>query len=128
MEIRRFRGKDIRDGMLKVRSCLGEDAIILSTRSVDDEIEILASTESAVLAVAKANDRPAAISESAPAGASDRREATSPPSASVAAEQEKLVKLETEILELKNMLTKEVYPRPGTMVLCSGNETQQKED
>ncbi len=117
MEIRRFRGKDIRDGMLKVRSCLGEDAIILSTRSVDDEIEILASTESAVLAVAKADDTPAAISESAPAGESEHREATSPPSASVAAEQEKLVKLETEILELKNMLTKELgrlqqFPRP----------------
>ena len=111
MEIRRFKGNDMREGMQQVRSCLGDEAIILSTRSVGDQIEILASTESDVLAIAKEEHFPKPVVES------EETQNTESDRSSQFLGEEKLAHLETEIVELKNMLCQELgrlqrFPEP----------------
>jgi flagellar biosynthesis protein FlhF len=113
MEIRRFKGNDMREGMQQVRNCLGDEAIILSTRSVGDQIEILASTESDVLAIAKEEHVPKSVAETKEKRSRESEE----PSHFLG--EEKLAHLETEIVELKNMLCQELgrlqrFPEPVT--------------
>ena len=45
MKIKRFVGQDMRQALRMVRETLGEDAVILSNKSVDDGIEITAAVD-----------------------------------------------------------------------------------
>ena len=45
MKIRKFRGNSIREVMLKIKEVLGEDAIILSTKKLENGVEVLAASD-----------------------------------------------------------------------------------
>ncbi|MFU2071548.1 flagellar biosynthesis protein FlhF, partial [Bordetella hinzii] len=60
MKIHRFTGPNTRDVMRQVREVLGEDALIISNRTVEQGIEVLAALESEMQAApAPAEPRPA---------------------------------------------------------------------
>lgn len=69
MKISRFFGANSRDVMRQVRQVLGPDALIVSNRSVDGGIEVLATVEGAFDDVPQESPRQPAPQETAPAPA-----------------------------------------------------------
>ena len=55
MHIKRFRGKKLSEALKKVRSAFGDDAVILSTRSLRDGAEVLAAVDFDIEAIEKAS-------------------------------------------------------------------------
>ncbi len=66
MKIKRFVGQDMRQALRMVRETLGDEAVILSNRSVDDGIEITAAVDIADAVSADSIDGRIATSRSAP--------------------------------------------------------------
>ena len=75
MKIKRFVGQDMRQALRMVRETLGDEAVILSNRSVDDGIEITAAVDIADAVSTDSVDGRIAISRSANGKAASKREA-----------------------------------------------------
>jgi flagellar biosynthesis protein FlhF len=103
MKIKRFVGQDMRQALRMVRETLGDEAVILSNRSVDDGIEITAAVDIADAVSADAVDGRIATSRSAPTNIAAKRE-----SSLAADDKDSLDELRSEMQNLRRWMQAEL--------------------
>ena len=102
MQIKRYHATDIRQAMRLVKEELGEEAIILSNKKVEDGVEIIAAIDYAEEIIVKAADQLGGKGPSASPTASAQADMPSP---SVAwAEEPTLVEMRSELQTVRGLL------------------------
>ncbi len=121
MKIKRFFAKDMRQAIQKVREALGPDAVILSNRSVEGGVELVAAIdydESSVVAAAASPSRPedpaapsvvaAPVTEKPPPPVQQERPQASPPPRVEWSQDPILVEMRREMQALRRMMENEL--------------------
>jgi len=111
MKIKRFFAPDIRQAIRRVRETLGPDAVILSNKSVEGGIELVAAIDYDEAAFAAAQPTPDKVAEAAPADATEpaaRPRSTPRPARVEWSQDPAIVEMRREMQTLRRLMENEL--------------------